>query len=222
MIILTADTLSLNIDEKGLERLVERVFFKSIDLLGGLKKLAEYRTLTWLPSLARAAFAIVLREEYLKTEDEIAEYVGLTRNTVRNILRADPDQAMYKIQHFDELTEEEKREMKVHTAGGVAKLAYRLVKEGQDSQTLLDFCHTMAGEALQAASCESPWAYLVLKYTKGIGYPITDSEKLAHFLKPIQIHGIPGDEVAKGLIYPIKTPAQLLKEIKEYLQTQGK
>jgi len=220
MIILTGD--SFHIDEKGLEHLVERVFFKSIDLLGGLKKLAEYRTLTWLPSLARAAFAIVLREEYLKSEDEIAEYVGLTRNTVRNILRADPDAAMYKILHFDELSEEEKKEMKVHTAGGVAKLAYRLVKEGQDSQTLLDFCHTMAKEALEAASCESPWAYLVLKHTKGIGYPITDSQRLAHFLKGLEIKGVSGEEVAGGLAYPIKTPAQLLKEIKEYLQSQGR
>ncbi|BCD63048.1 hypothetical protein NitYY0826_C1938 [Nitratiruptor sp. YY08-26] len=220
MIILTGDTL--NIDEKGVERLVERVFFKSIDLLGGLKKLAEFRTLTWLPSLARAAFAIVLREEYLKPEDEIAEYVGLTRNTVRNILRADPDQAMYKIQHLDELSAQEKKELKVHTAGGVAKLAYRLVKEGQDSQTILDFCHAMAGEALQAASCESPWAYLVLKHTKGVEYPIVSDEVLSERLGGISIKGVDGSMVAKGLAYPIKTPAQLLKEIKEYLQAQGK
>ncbi|BCD68845.1 bacterio-opsin activator [Nitratiruptor sp. YY09-18] len=220
MIILTGS--GLDIDEKGLERLVERVFFKSIDLLGGLKKLAEFRTLTWLPSLARAAFAIVLREEYLKSEDDIAEYVGLTRNTVRNILRADPDQAMYKIEHMDELTPEEKKELKVHTAGGVAKLAYKLVKEGQDSQTLLDFCHSMAAESLKAASCESPWAYLVLKHSKGIDYPIMDSKLLEKRLAGIQIKGIDGAEVAKNLMYPIKTPAQLLHEIKEYLDGQGK
>jgi len=220
MIILTGSGLS--IDEKGLERLVERVFFKAIDLLGGLKKLAEFRTLTWLPSLARASFAVVLREEYLKPEDEIAEYVGLTRNTVRNILRADPDAAMYKIEHLEELSAEEKRELKVHTAGGVAKLAYKLVKEGQDSQTMLDFCHAMAAESLKAASCESPWAYLVLKHSKGIGYPITDSEELAKRLAGIQIKGLDGAEVAKGLAYPIKTPAALLHEIKEYLQSQGR
>ncbi len=218
MIILSGNELS--IDEKGLERLVERVFFKAIDLLGGLKQLAEYRTLTWLPSLARAAFAIVLREEYLRSEDDIAEYVGLTRNTVRNILRADPDAAMYKIQHIDELTAQEKRELKVHTAGGVAKLAYKLVKEGQDSQTMLEFCHAMAGEALKAASCESPWAYLVLKHTKGIGYPIVDANVLADRLSSIQIKGLNGAEVAKALFYPIKTPAQLLHEIKEYLEAR--
>ena len=216
MIILSGNRLS--IDERGLEFLVERVFFKSIDLLGGLKQLAEFRTLTWLPSLARAAFAVVLREEYLKSEDDIAQFIGLTRNTVRNILRADPDLAMYKIKHIEELSAEEKRELKVHTAGGVAKLAFKLVKEGQDSQTMLEFCHTMAGEALKAASCESPWAYLVLKHTKGIGYPIVDANVLADRLSSIQIKGLNGAEVAKGLFYPIKTPAQLLHEIKEYLE----
>jgi probable regulatory domain-containing protein len=70
-----------------LEQLVTRVFFKAIDLLGGLSKLTEFRTLTWLPSLARAAYVVVLREEYLRTEEEIAQKVGLTKNTVRSIPR---------------------------------------------------------------------------------------------------------------------------------------
>jgi probable regulatory domain-containing protein len=78
--------------------------------------LAEYRTLTWLPSLARAAFVIVLREEYVKSELEIAEFVGLTKNTVRNILRADPQLALYKLKHLEELTAEQKKELKVHIA----------------------------------------------------------------------------------------------------------
>ncbi|WP_281951678.1 bacterio-opsin activator [Nitrosophilus kaiyonis] len=212
----------LNIDEKGVERLVERVFYKAIDLLGGLKKLAEFRTLTWLPSLARASFAIVLREEYLKTEDDIADYVGLTRNTVRNILRADPEAAMYKIEHIDELTSEEKQQMKVHTAGGVAKLAYKLVKEGQDSQTMLEFCHEIAGEVIKAAKCEAPWAYVVLKHTKGISYPIANSQELENLLKGIDIKGYDGLDVAKNLSYPIKNPANLLHEIKEFLLSQGK
>ena len=45
--------------ETEIEYLVNRVFFKAIELLGGLNKLAEFRTLTWLPSLARAAFVAV-------------------------------------------------------------------------------------------------------------------------------------------------------------------
>ena len=87
-----------NETDADLEQLVTRVFFKAIDLLGGLSKLTEFRTLTWLPSLARAAYVVVLREEHLRTEEEIAQKVGLTKNTVRSILRADPTLAIEKIQ----------------------------------------------------------------------------------------------------------------------------
>ncbi|WP_457642265.1 bacterio-opsin activator [Persephonella sp.] len=204
------------VNEYDLEHLVGRVFFKAIDLLGGLHKLAEYRTLTWLPSLARASFAIVLREEYLKTEEEIAEIVGLTRNTVRNILRADPNAALFKIEHMEELTKEEKKELRVHTAGGIAKLAYKLVKEGQESQTILEFCRELSAKAVQV--CEAPWAYLVLKNIKGLKYPVENPEPLKEKLASITIKGLPASEVVEGLAYPIKNPAQLLHEIKEYLQ----
>ena len=206
-------------NEHDLEHLVSRVFFKSLDLLGGLHKLAEYRTLTWLPSLARASFVIVLREEYLKTEEEIAEIVGLTRNTVRNILRADPQMALYKIQHMDELTKEEKKQLRVHTAGGIAKLAYKMVKEGEEAQVLLEFCREMSAKAVQV--CEAPWAYTVLKHSKGVKYPIKDPSELKEKLTGITIKGLPAEEVVEGLSYPIKNPAQLLHEIKEYLQMKG-
>ncbi len=206
-------------NEHDLEHLVSRVFFKSLDLLGGLHKLAEYRTLTWLPSLARASFVIVLREEYLKTEEEIAEIVGLTRNTVRNILRADPQMALYKIQHMDELTKEEKKQLRVHTAGGIAKLAYKMVKEGEEAQVLLEFCREMSAKAVQV--CEAPWAYTVLKHSKGVKYPIKDPSELKEKLAGITIKGLPAEEVVEGLSYPIKNPAQLLHEIKEYLQMKG-
>ena len=206
-------------NEHDLEHLVSRVFFKSLDLLGGLHKLAEYRTLTWLPSLARASFVIVLREEYLKTEEEIAEIVGLTRNTVRNILRADPQMALYKIQHMDELTKEEKKQLRVHTAGGIAKLAYKMVKEGEEAQVLLEFCREMSAKAVQ--DCEAPWAYTVLKHSKGVKYPIKDPSELKEKLAGITIKGLPAEEVVEGLSYPIKNPAQLLHEIKEYLQMKG-
>ncbi len=206
-------------NEHDLEHLVSRVFFKSLDLLGGLHKLAEYRTLTWLPSLARASFVIVLREEYLKTEEEIAEIVGLTRNTVRNILRADPQMALYKIQHMDELTKEEKKQLRVHTAGGIAKLAYKMVKEGEEAQVLLEFCREMSAKAVQV--CEAPWAYTVLKHSKGVKYPIKDPSELKEKLAGITIKGFPAEEVVEGLSYPIKNPAQLLHEIKEYLQMKG-
>lgn len=205
--------------EEDIEHLVTRVFFKGIDLLGGLSKLAEYKTLTWLPSLARASFAIVLREEYLKTEEEIAAIVGLTKNTVRNILRADPEMAIYKIQHMEELTKEEKKELRVHTAGGLAKLAYKLVKEGQDAQALLEFCAATGAKVAQV--CEVPWAYAVLKRMKGVKYPILNSDVLAEKLKGIDIKGLSATNVVREITYPIKTPADLLHEIKEYLQMKG-
>jgi len=177
--------------EVNVEPLVTRVFLKAIDLLGGLQKLAEFRTLTWLPSLARASFAVVLREEYLKTEEEIAEIVGLTRQTVRNILRADPEMAMYKIQHIDELTQEEKKELRVHTAGGIAKLAYKLVKEGHEEPTIfLEFC-TQAAEAL-----DIPWAYMVLRRIKGVDFPLQSADDIRERLSGVMIRGRKAEDIA--------------------------
>jgi len=113
------------------EELVRKVFLKSIDLLGGLKKLAEFRNLTWLASLARASYAVVLRNEFMLSEDEIARRLGLSRQTVRNILRADPQRALSKVRELESLDPEERRELRVHTAGGIAREAYRLIKEGE-------------------------------------------------------------------------------------------
>ena len=211
--------LNININDNEINYLAERVFFKSIDLLGGLKKLAEYRTLTWLPSIARASYAVVLKEEYLKTEDEIAQFIGLTRNTIRQMLRADENLALYKLEHFDELTNEEKKQLKVHTAGGIAKLAYKYVKNGEDSQTVMEYCRHISAEAV--AQCDTPWAYLILKNTKGLKYPVTDFKALEDKLSHIEIKGLKAAEIIKNLHYPIKNPAILLKEIKEFLQMKG-
>ncbi len=202
--------------EVDVEPLVTRVFLKAIDLLGGLHKLAEYRTLTWLPSLARASFAVVLREEYLKTEEEIAESVGLTKQTVRNILRADPELAIYKIQHIEELTQEEKKELRVHTAGGIAKLAYKLVKDGhEEPKIFLEYC-TQTAEAL-----DIPWAYMVLKRIKGLDFPIHSPEDIGERLEGIMIKGRKAQEVIAEIDYPIKNPAELLHRIKENLKMHG-
>ncbi len=200
--------------EQDIEPLVTRVFLKSIDIIGGLQKLAEYRTLTWLPSLARAAFVIVLREEYLKTEDEIAEIVGITKNTVRQILRADPQMALYKIQHMDELSPEEKKQLKVHTAGGIAKIAYKLIKEGEEPKIFEYYC-TLTTEAL-----EVPWAYLLLKKIKGVHFPITSPEQLLEKVKGLTIKGIPAEEIVKNIEYPIRNPAELLHKVKMYLKAK--
>ena len=198
--------------EKDLEHLVTRVFLKSIDIIGGLHKLAEYRTLTWLPSLARAAFVIVLRGEYLKTEDEIAEFVGITKNTVRQILRADPQMALYKVQHLDELTPEEKKQLKVHTAGGIAKIAYKLIKEGEEPKVFEYYC------AVTTEALEVPWAYMLLKKIKGTHFPIQKAEEILEKVRGLTIKGVPAEEVVQNIEYPVRNPAELLHKIKLYLK----
>ncbi|WP_448522424.1 hypothetical protein [Pseudothermotoga sp.] len=119
-----------------IEQLATNVPLRSIELLGGLSKLAQHRNLTWLASLARACIAVVLKEEYMKTERQIAEYLGVSTASVRNMLRANVDAVKEKLADLDKLSEEEKGELKMHTAGAVAKLAYNLVKEEQNTDTL--------------------------------------------------------------------------------------
>ncbi len=130
--------IEIKLDEKKqqeeLEQLIDRVFFKVIDLIGGIKRLAEFRSLTWLPSLARACYAVVLKNEYLKSDEEIASTLGLATNTVKTMLKANPEVALEKIKET-----ESKKELRIHTAGALAKLAYNLVKEGKDSKTLIEF-----------------------------------------------------------------------------------
>ncbi|WP_448583665.1 bacterio-opsin activator [Thermocrinis sp.] len=212
MVIEITEVPTQELDVKNLENLTARVFFKAIDLLGGLSKLTEYRTLTWLPSMARAALVVVLKNEYLKTDEEIAQMVGLTKNTVRSILRADPTVALEKLKKLEELAKEEAKELKVHTAGGVAKLAYKLITEGHESDVFISFCNTVAEEVCKAL--EVPWAYAVLKNLKGVKYPIQDSSILKERLKGLKIKDHPAEEVVEKLRYPLKTPAMLLHEIK--------
>lgn len=200
-------------NQREVEHLVTRVFFKSIELLGGMSKLAEYRTLTWLPSLARASYVIVLKEQYIKTDEEIAQIVGLTKNTVRNILKADPELALRKIKSLEDMLKEESKELKIHTAGGITKLAYREVKEGHEAQTLIQYCSAVAEDVVKAL--DVPWAYLVLKKIKGVTYPILEGEILQDRLKDMVIKGKSAFEILRDIHYPIKNPAQLLHEIKQ-------
>lgn len=203
------------IKEAELEHLVTRVFFKAIELLGGLHKLTEFKTLTWLPSLARASFVVVLKEEYMKTDEEIAQKVGLTKNTVKNILRADPELALQKIKSLETLISEEVKELKIHTAGGIAKLAYKEIKEGHEAQTLLYYCSLVATELVRAL--DIPWAYLLLKRSKGIKYPINSPAELKEKIKDLVIKGFSFEEISDNIHYPIKSPAMLIHEVKQYL-----
>ncbi len=111
------------------------VFLKCLELIGGPRRLFELRNLTWVPSLMEAAYAVVLREHFNRTEDEIAQFLGLTRPSVRNILRADPEAVRERLEGA---LEERRRTAHVHIAGGLAKLAYRAIKTEGATLGLLD------------------------------------------------------------------------------------
>ncbi len=113
--------------------LAVRVFLKALDLMGGPRQVIAYRNLTWLPSLLEAAYIIVLAREYERTSSEIAAMLGITEQTVRNVLRSDPAQVKARL-------EEEVRgqEPRVHVAGALAKWAYEEIKAGRDKVSFLD------------------------------------------------------------------------------------
>ena len=198
--------------EVNVEALSLRAFLKAIEILGGLEKLAHYRTLTWLPSLGRAILAIIYKEEYNKTEEEIAQLLGLTKQTVKNMLRAKPEEALKKIEEMEKegVSDEDRKELKTHLAGGIAKIAYEEIKNNRDS-------HVLAIEFLLRASeiYDIPWGYQVLKSLKGSDFPVNSHEELADKLKGISVHGVMIEEVLPKLDYPIRTPAELLKAIRE-------
>ncbi len=203
MVILGAE----EIKEVDVDSLAIRVFLKSLEILGGPRKLIEYRNLTWIPSLIQASYAIVLARELMKTEDEIASFLGLTRQTVRNILRADEELVLKKLE--GELKEKTPR---AHTAGGLAKLAYKEILEGRDNLDLIVSILTPAGEALDIT-----WPVEVLKKIKGLKFPL-NKEDVEERLSQIKVEGIDGKTIAQKLEYPIKNPADLLKKIKLALE----
>ncbi len=106
-----------------IDELAEKVFIKSIEMVGGLKELVKYRNLTWLPSLAEAAYVIAMKEEAMKTHGEIARALGITEQTVRNIVSADEKEVeKYLRGEIEDLKGE-------HIAGALAKMAYKEIKK---------------------------------------------------------------------------------------------
>ncbi len=184
-----------------------RVFLKALEILGGPRRLIELRNLTWITSLMEASYAIVLSEEAFKTEDEIAAFLGLTRQTVRNILRADPDLVMAKIE--GELKE---KTPKAHTAGGLAKIAYKEIKEGRDNLNIFIFALQNASETLGIT-----WPIEVLKRIKGLDFPV-EKEALAERLAGLKIKDKPIEEILDKMTYPVKSPSDLLHQIREQLE----
>ena len=116
------EVISSPVEKIDVDALAEQVFQESISILGGLKNLMEYRNLTWLPSLAVAAYVVIMKEEMMKTHKEIAYELGLTPQTVQNILRAKAEKVEKYVKGRAEKVDE-------HVAGGIAKLAYEKIKK---------------------------------------------------------------------------------------------
>lgn len=111
-----------------LDQRAMRVFLKAIDLVGGPRGLVERRRLTWLPSLMEASFAVVLAEDYHKTIEEIAQFLGLSSAATREMLRASTEAVIERLQG------EEATAHNQHVAGGLARLAYEALRREAGSQ----------------------------------------------------------------------------------------
>ncbi len=190
------------VEETPVDEIAFKVFIKSLELLGGPRKLVEYRNLTWVPSLMAASYAVVLRDKKMMTTEEIAEFLGLSTQTVKRILSADPEAVMKKIKG-------ELEDLDDHTAGGLAKEAWNRLKAGEDIHIALDSVRSTL-EAIESP----PWAVLVLKRIKGLDFPVDNPGILKDRLKGIEVEGKPAEELVEKLNYPIRSPAELLKAIK--------
>ncbi len=189
----------------NIDKMAEKVFFESIKMLGGLKKLIEYRNLTWLPSLAEAAYVVVMKNEAFKTYKEIAKELGITEQTAKNIATADEEEVKRYIE--GELEERPKE----HIAGGIAKLAYKKLKEeGRLDEDEVEIKH----DELEVLGVD--WAVHVLARIKGLDFPV-EKDQLMERLKGMVIKGKKAEEILEKLEYPIKSPAELLHKIKVHL-----
>jgi probable regulatory domain-containing protein len=189
----------------NIDKMAEKVFLESIKLLGGLKKLIEYRNLTWLPSLAEAAYVIVMKNEAFKTYKEISKELGITEQTARNIATADEEEVL---KYIEGELEERPRE---HIAGGIAKLAYKKLKEeGRLDEEEVEIRH----DELEVLGVD--WAVHVLARIKGLDFPV-NKDQLEERLRGIVIKGKNIEEILEKLEYPIKSPAELLHQIKMHL-----
>jgi probable regulatory domain-containing protein len=196
------------IQEKDVDAIAVRVFLKALEILGGPRKLIEYRNLTWLPSLMVASYAVVLSNESYKTADEIAQFLGSTKNTIRNMLKAETEILKEKLKGEVEVP---KSKIKTHTAGALAKLAYEEIKNGRENLEIFSHYLKEFSEIY-----EIHWPIEVLRNIKGLDFPIK-KEVLIEKLKYIKIENKSFSEIYEKLPSEIKNPSHLLKSIKESL-----
>ena len=190
-----------DVDAKAL-----RVFLKSLEILGGPRKIIEYRNLTWLPSLMTASYAIILHKEKNYSAERIGEFLGISTTTAKNILSADEELIKEKISNLAEERDESKR---THTAGALAKVAYKEIMQGKDEISLM--VH-LAKETSKSLGVE--WAVKVLSMLKGIDFPLS-KDRFLERLRGVDIKGKPIEELADKMDFPIDTPAELLHKMKE-------
>ena len=115
--------------EVDIDKIAMDIFNKALDIAGGPRKLIKYRNLTWVPALIESAYT-VLHEEQKKTEREIAEFLGITEQSVKNILRANVEEVEKRLSEY---FEEEETKVHTHIAGGLAKMAYQKYKEAKEA-----------------------------------------------------------------------------------------
>ena len=183
-----------------------RVFLKTIDLIGGPNIIIHKRNLTWLPSLLQASYMVVL-SEHGKTESEIAEILGVTKQTVKNTLKADVEAVKKRIK--EELGKESEEETRTHIAGGLAKWAYQEIKAGNEH---IPFIAELYEEFSKAVGIL--WPIEVLQRIRGLKFP-TSKDEIANRLKDLSsIKDVPLHTVLEHLPNGIKNPADLLHQIK--------
>jgi len=192
--------------EDQIETLVLRTFLKTVEVLGGLQKLVEKKNTNWLSPLLLACYSVVLKEECLKTEQEIAQHLGITPQTVKNILRAELPKAW----------QEEGKDLSVYMAGSIAKTAYRLIKEDLDDVNLsLEFSKKLA------KALDITWAHLILRKLKGSDFPIESPMHIKEKIGKVYVKGRLAQEILEEIEYPIHTPVDLIGKIKENLKMYG-
>lgn len=115
--------------KQDMDKVIKEIFMIAIDILGGPKKLVEYKRLTWLASLMEAIFVIYLHNEENQSADEIAEFLGISSQTAKAILQSKPEYAKIKLESGESSE-------KNHIAGGIAKIAYKKWKEENEKGSM--------------------------------------------------------------------------------------
>lgn len=193
------EVISNPMETQRIDELARMVFNEAVSALGGLKRLIEYRNLTWLPSLAEAAYVVVLAEESKLTHKEIAARLGLTDQTVANILRASPEAV-------EQYLKGELDKVETHKAGAIAKLAYHHLKSR-------GFAESAVIDRESARILDILWAFNVLTHLRGVHFPV-EREILQERLAGLKVKDKPIEPLLEKLNYPIRTPAELLHQLK--------